>query len=108
MKKFYRYDISLLSDQFSVNIKLSEFKEISETKMGYWIENTRHGSGKMWISKTSRKRYAYPTLKEAKISFIRRTERRYAILNSQMVKCRMALENVDELVDKKRINSLIS
>ena len=52
-----------------------------ETPKGYWIKlggdpNHPSLSGKpLWISKTSVKRYAYPTKKEALFAFIKRKKR---------------------------------
>jgi len=101
-KIFYRYDINNSFDD--IRIRLSEFVLLKETPQGYWItypdENLSSDvAWKKWVSKTGKKRFAYPTKREAKISFIRRTERRFQILNSQMNICKTALERVDDLID---------
>lgn len=98
IKEFYRYEIDNTLE--SVRIELRTFEFFKETPTGYWIKfkGYSHSMWKKWIPKISKKRYAYPTKKEAKINFIRRTERRFQILSSQKIVCRIALENVDDLI----------
>jgi len=74
---------------------LEKYNLIKETPKGYWIA---YGGGpncligdKQWISKTSRKRFAYPTKKEAMTNFVKRTESRIKILEKQVLTCKMAL-----------------
>jgi len=73
--KFYRYDIQY--SEVHLDVIVSTFKLVKETPCGYWIcQDTYYFSlEKRWISKTSRKRYAYPTKKEALNSFIIRKQR---------------------------------
>lgn len=79
---FYRYEFDKIS--MVPNIKLLKFETLKETPKGYWIipfkyfrypmndeYRMRH---KKWISKTSRKRYAYPTKEEALFNYQKRTE----------------------------------
>ena len=76
------------------------FNLLKETPKGYWI-----GYGgvlgingvKKWISKDSRKRYAYPTKKEALLNFTKRTQRRTEILESQLKTCLTALRLANEI-----------
>jgi hypothetical protein len=72
-------------------LELRDFSLIKETPKGYWIGFKDIGSYK-WISKTSKKRYAYPTEKEALNNFILRTERRVKILNWQLQCCEIGLD----------------
>jgi len=59
-----------------------------ETLKGYWIgyghPNNGYQSHSKWVSKTAKKRYAYPTKEEAMINYIKRTERRIGILKAQL------------------------
>lgn len=75
--KFYRYDIDYFKD--TPQVQLLEYVLESETPKGYWIRPLLGGmyfsTWRKWISKTSRKRFAYPTKEEALNSFIIRKEK---------------------------------
>ena len=66
-----------------------------ETPKGYWIGYGSLGQHKYnwqkWVSKTSKKRFAYPTEKEALTNFIKRTEKRLKILKRQTWTCKISL-----------------
>lgn len=70
------------------NIHIHEFDVLSETKEGYWINMGMTFNGeppiKKWVSKSSKKRFAYPTRKEAYESFMARKKRQIKILGSQI------------------------
>ena len=113
--KFYRYeartyaehdfDGELVSPKISIpELQLMEFNLHKETPKGYWIgyghlsygywtgrPNLRSNS--RWVSKTARKRYAYPTKEEALQNYIKRTERRIKILKNQLYDCQFSLKN---------------
>ena len=59
-----------------------------ETLKGYWIGYGHPDNGlqshSRWVSKTAKKRYAYPTKEEAMTSYIKRTERRIGILKAHL------------------------
>jgi len=67
-----------------------------ETLKGYWIgyglaqKHTYKGMSR-WVSKSGKKRYAYPSKEEALINFIKRTSRRIKILKYQVTSCEIAL-----------------
>ena len=91
---FYRYEESIFIDE-QVKVLEKTFKLVKETPCGYWIKripefyftlNKNH-----WVSKTARKRYAYPTKKEALNSFIARKGRQLEILNWQIARVEQAL-----------------
>lgn len=102
---FYRYDAveyaSLGRDgdfepsKFpNPKVELSEFSLLKETPKGCWICYGKQDgiSGfKRWVSKTSKKRYAYPTKQEALHSFIKRNERRAKILGRQLDTCNISI-----------------
>ena len=71
--QFYRYDWDLV---------LRVFNLVKETQCGYWIE-IELGKNK-WVSKTSVKRFAYPTKREALNSFIARKKRQTELLRYQL------------------------
>lgn len=100
MKEFYRYyDTPGYYDYYGVNINMETLYLVKETLKGYWIsydlnysENKPHfiGHRKRWISKTSRKRFAYPTKEEAIESFTARKRRQVAILTGQLERAKIA------------------
>lgn len=111
---FYRYnwqeyathdiDGELISPQLpNPKIELQIFYLDKETPKGYWILLSPNSkSWRKWISKESKKRFAYPTKKEAMINFIKRTEKRMEILKHQLSCCQIAIDNA------KYINKNIS
>lgn len=86
----YRYgNRSVGSDIYQEEILYCEvFTTLSETPKGYWIDC--YGK-KKWVSKTSTKRYAYPTLKEAMFAFKKRKESQIRILTNQLERAKSAL-----------------
>jgi len=111
--KFYRYQgvqyatLSYDGDFVSSSIpnpklELYEYDLFKETLKGYWIGygsivpgNLR--SEAIWVSKTAKKRFAYPSKQEALIGFIKRTERRVKILKNQLTSCNMLLSDANHL-----------
>lgn len=80
------------------DVKIVEkiYSAVRETPKGYWIINTENsyfGEKQRWIPKQSRRRYAYPTRKEALESFIKRQEERIRILGIQIGDSRIGLFN---------------
>lgn len=72
---------------------------LRETKKGYWISASGFEYGKIWVSKTAKKRYAYPSKKEALTSFIKRKERQLLILNAQANICEIAKSKALQLIE---------
>ena len=101
--KFYRYEIKQYSNYGydidgdyvpsslppTTKLELEEYNLIKETEKGYWIGYTWF---KKWVSKTSKKRFAYPTKEEALTNFIKRTERRINYLENDLDACKIGLE----------------
>lgn len=75
-------------------IELRKYNLHKETLKGYWIgyghPDGFHGDSR-WVSKTARKRYAYPTKEEAMLNYIKRTKRRIEILRAQLKISEIAL-----------------
>lgn len=93
--KFYRYTNS------STVISLEVFYLISETPKGFWIAYEWDNSSeyKRWIPKTSKKRFAYPTIKEALESFKARKLSQEKILTRQLNNCKKCLERIKRPLD---------
>jgi hypothetical protein len=96
--KFYRFYDPIVIDYLNGfpimhNIQERTFNLIKETPCGYWIGNNYGliGEGKRWVSKTSRKRYAYPTREEAWESYRARKKRHVLILSAQLRKAEVCL-----------------
>jgi len=80
------------------------FKMVRETPCGYWIKEfiTEH-----WVSKPSRKRFAYPTQNEAMVNFKARKTRQIGILSRQLERAKIALTYVqNDQPESTRINPL--
>lgn len=101
--KFYRY-----YNQNS-DVILEQFKLLKETPAGYWIipeyqdpveamVNFRDAWYRKWISKTSRKRFAYPTKEEALVSFKMRKQKQIPILEAQL-ECAKETLKIAEIMD---------
>lgn len=111
--KFYRYsaiqyasldmDGEFVPSKFpNPTIVLSELNLYKETPKGYWIGFGQYAPHKLksnatWVSKTSKKRYAYPTKEEALNNFIKRTQTRLSILIHQVEYCKVALSKANEM-----------
>jgi hypothetical protein len=92
------YDGEYESPKFpNPKVELREFNLWKETPKGYWIGyGNANWTGKLkgfghWVSKTTRKRFAYPTKKEALENFIKRNERRVKILSRQLETCEISI-----------------
>ena len=85
----YRYyDYPSDDSLIGVRIRCDSYNVIKRTPRGYWIGN-RIGSifrddKKRWVSSSSRKRFAYPTKKEALVSLIARKRLQIRILKYQL------------------------
>ena len=91
----YYGDCDLLSSD--VRIVFLTFIMLKETEKGYWISLSPNDSSKdgHWVSKTSKKKYAYPSKEEAMNDFINRTKKRISILEEQTSNCKIALSKAE-------------
>ena len=96
--KFYRYE-EVNYHQIGIRVHEREFELLKETPKGYWINlfPDQLIPTKKWVSKDAKKRYAYPTKKEALNSFIARKKRQTEILEAQLSNARMALMKGKEM-----------
>jgi len=90
--KFYRF--SNFVSIYGVEIRESHYDLLRETPRGYWIE--KYGFEK-WVSKTSRKRFAYPDRKQALRNFIARKERQIKICTSSLSSAKIALNQAENM-----------
>jgi hypothetical protein len=106
MMEFYRY-INYTGNQ---SIYLETYYLYKETEKGYWIspypdwdeqEFKWMGDKLRWVSKTSRKRFAYPTKEEALTSFIARKNRQIKLLKTNLEWVRTALDQARKLQNKE-------
>lgn len=95
---FYRYEREQYCQYGSLG--LTEFNLVRETPKGYWIclgnPEQLHSKPK-WVSKTSKKRYAYPTKEQALENALRRTESRIRHLNGLIERAEMHLRQIDKI-----------
>ena len=118
--KFYRYNIvyyagmdidgEYTSPQYpNPSVVLTTYNLHKETPKGYWIWYGELTPGKLrgqskWVSKTSKKRYAYPTIIEALNAFIYRQEYGIKALQYQITGRRIALKIAKEMVERNKTN----
>lgn len=116
MKKFYRYEgIQYASKDHNgeyisssipnPKLNLIELNLFKETDKGYWIGYGVNIPGNLrseaiWVSKTAKKRFAYPSREEALVGYIKRTERRVKILKYDLESCEMLLQDAYHLKNK--------
>jgi hypothetical protein len=97
----YRYerDYNFLDRVSFREIGLVQFTTIKETKCGYWICRKGWYSYKdsyVFVLKESRKRYAYPTKKEAFHNFKLRTEKSLEICKNNLESAKIFLKLIDK------------
>lgn len=103
---FYRYE----EQRFTEEEKVVErtFHLLKETPCGWWIVIPRTSilqwgkPVKKWVSKTARKRYAYPTRKEAIRNFLARKRRQIAILKWRLEMVEEAQRLATRMMDKEK------
>lgn len=83
------------------SLVLHTYKALKETPKGYWInygilnKNTDRGK---WVSKTAKKRFAYPTKEDALNNFITRTKKRIKILKYQTTSCIISVSKAESIL----------
>lgn len=100
----YRIEYTYYFDNWDLpkgSLEIVKFTPISETPCGYWIQPNPYCK-KKWVSKTGKKRYAYPTIQEARVNFIKRTEKRLKILETQVDCVQDALRQIQTFYKPKQ------
>lgn len=75
-----------------------KYEVIKETKCGVWIALNRHAGKKRFVNLNSVKKYAYPTLKEAREGYLQRKKAQVRICTSKLELAWKALELAEQLV----------
>lgn len=113
--QFYRYEAVVyanMSSDYGYSIRsmpklvLHTYNLHKETPKGYWIGHGYYApdvlrGNSTWVSKTAKKRYAYPTKEEALTNYIKRTEYRIRILKSQLSDCEYGLKLAKIEIEKE-------
>lgn len=100
------YRIKDYSTGDGVIIRVERFNVIKETPCGYWVADEyapkwmslsklRKCKQVKWVSKTSERRYCYPTIEDAMRSFKRRKHMQQSKLNLQMEQVNKVVDNFD-------------
>jgi hypothetical protein len=97
--EFYRYD-SINYHEIGVRVHEYKFDLLNETPCGYWIYQN-YTDDKRWVSKTARKRFAYPSREEAMTSFIARKKCQIRILETQLENAKSALHQGKVMQEKE-------
>ena len=90
----YRYEDHEYAN-IGVRVEMRKFRVIKETPCGYWVKLFESFDDTKWVSKTAKKRFAYPTMSQALTSFKARKRRQIEILQAQINRARSALGRVD-------------
>ena len=102
--EFYRYeDVDDIAG-IGPKVKLRKFNLLRETLKGYWIMPafiSYYEGHKHWVSKTSRKRYAYPTKEGAAVNFFKRKQLQIAILSNRLERAKQALSQADTILKEE-------
>jgi hypothetical protein len=80
------------------HILYAEFILDKETPKGYWIVPFPYGGKRKWISKTAKKRYAYPTKSEALGSLLRRKLREISLCKQKIIDAEIVVSTVETLL----------
>jgi hypothetical protein len=85
------------SDGYHIRLRCFEYRVIKHTPRGVWLQQP-YCSDKKFMLKNAKKRFAYPTKREALISYIARQKRRLLILGSQIEDSEMGLRVADRML----------
>ena len=77
-------------------VSLKAYPVIKETAKGVWI-NISFVVKPKWVSLHSKKRYAYPSLTEAKFNFLKRKQSQVAILEEKLIVAKKGLKLATDL-----------
>lgn len=97
----FRYDTVFFIDQ-GPTIHLTKYKILSTTPKGFWIPKQEYDPtaayGKRWVSNNARKRFVYPTMREALYAYIKRKEKMEKILRARLKDTKTVLKIAIELL----------
>ncbi len=102
IEHWYRFEDQIWIDYDgvrNVSVYLTKFVVTKHTLKGVWLE---YGFEKdKFVLKNSRKRFACPTVEEAKISFLARKQSQLCILEAQVAGVRMILTRANTLMNEE-------
>lgn len=101
---WYRYQDSLRAGSYiddfesmvgpsQVVVHLQEYRVLKHTPKGVWLD---HWQGKKFVLKDARRRYAAPTVAEAKRDFIARKNRQISIYAARIETAEKALALIED------------
>lgn len=104
--KLYRYERDDQNGKVFVN--LFEYEVIKETPKGYWIQFAPYDK-KHWVSKTSKKKFAYLDKETAWINWKLRTRKHINILEERLMNAKIAYQyGIEEVGDIEKAEDSFS
>lgn len=83
--------------------QLIEFRTLKETPCGFWIyQISDWRNNKRWVSKTSRKRYAYPTVEEALDSYLIRKRKQIGYAEDTIERANDMIQAIMDAIREKK------
>lgn len=102
IKKLYRHELQFPdvdeygSEVEELKIILHEFDVVRKTKRGVWIRGFIKNK---WVSNSSRKRFAYPTINESLNYFIQRKKSHANHLSYRLRINKQAIEKAKQMIN---------
>ena len=110
-KTFYRFE-DVAYDGGDVRVMERKFKLRKETPCGYWLEQDDYFRGHLtleedlplcWVSKTARKRFAYPTRALAIESFVARKRQQIRYMHIKKQRAELAYDAGLKMLDEIKL-----
>jgi hypothetical protein len=88
---------SIIQGSGRLEVRLRKIPVLRHTQKGVWVEyhDRRYDKTERFLLRDARKRYACPTIEEAKESFIARKKRQMRIHQAAVDRAKAALQQVD-------------
>ena len=98
----YRYDGTSYISTSGINLALSQYRILRETKCGYWVTivHPYTDSIEKWVSKAGKKRLCYPTKMEAVTNLYHRRKRHLKILQAQIKQSQQIMDDCGKMKNK--------
>lgn len=96
--QFYRYSSTYYEN--GPKVTLDTYISVKETAKGYWIEledDIQEEPNRSWISKSGKKRFAYPTKEGAMVNFKARKRRQIEILKGKLMGAELELDIANDI-----------
>jgi len=98
MESMYRIEEDWGEDGSCCREWVYKYEVIKKTKCGVWIALNLYAGRKRFVNLSSVKKYAYPTMKEARQGYLHRKQAQVRILSQRLRAAEIALEMAKELV----------